>query len=254
MNPIEFYNLWAPEASTWSNWAKPVLFAQQFHAGRMLDAPAPNWREFHLPWAPDAKSGSAVILDLPGDDAIWRGMALALRGFRPVPVYNGTSGPAEIVSTRLIVGALQLVAEDLAKLPIDPNAPPAFLLDANRSGGSSFVGPGRFDNRWFAFPEDFPSGNFLLAKGIRAVVLCQATNGQPQRDLAHVLMRWQESGIQILTCDVHREMRPEPIRVTRPGSFRLLWYRALVIAGLRRNSAGGFGAVVPEPNRSGGFG
>ena len=116
------------------------------------------------------------------------------------------------------------------------------------------MSPGRFDNRWTVFPQDFPSANFLSSHGVRSAVLGQLFVGEPQRDLAHVLMRWQDAGIRILACDVQRDAPPEPIRITRPGQFRMLWYRALVIAGLRRNSAGGFGAVVPEPSQSSGFG
>jgi hypothetical protein len=33
-----------------------------------------------------------------------------------------------------------------------------------------------------------------------------------------------------------------------------MWYHFLAVIGLRRNSAGGFGAVVPEPSQSSGFG
>jgi hypothetical protein len=32
-----------------------------------------------------------------------------------------------------------------------------------------------------------------------------------------------------------------------------VWYRALVVLGLRRNSSGGFGSIVPTPS-SGGHG
>ena len=116
------------------------------------------------------------------------------------------------------------------------------------------VGPGRFDNRWAVFPQDFPSASFLMSNGVRAVVLGQRLADEPQRDLAHVLLRWQEAGIQILLGALQRDASPEPIRVSRPGQFRALWYRALVLAGLRRNSAGGFGAVVPVPSQSSGFG
>jgi len=252
MNSTELYTLWAPDACIWSRWAKPVLFAD-----RPLEATFwghPDWRGMNVNWSPGAASGSAIILDLPEDEAVRLGMALALRGFRPVPLYNGASGSAAVVNVNRIIGALHETAEELAKLPIPETAPPVFLLDANRSGGGAFVSPGRFDNRWAVFPQDFPSANFLLARGIRSVVLGQVTSGGPQRDLAHVLLRWQEAGIQILACDVQREAPPSPIRVTRPGNFRMLWYRAMVIAGLRRNSAGGFGAIIPEPSQSSGFG
>jgi hypothetical protein len=260
MNPIELYKLWAPDNAVWSKWAKPVLFT-----GANASVPGIQWgpwRERNVDWAPPAESRHAIILDLPEADSVWWGMALALRGYRPVPLYNGTSGHSAVISVGNIIGALQNVAPELQSLQIPENAPPVLLLDANRSGGSSIVSPGRFDNRWAVFPQDFPSANFMLSQGIRSVILGQSpsTTGQlfskdqPARDLAHVLRRWQEAGLQILGCDVRNGTQTTPMDVAKPGSFRAIWYRAMVIAGFRRNSTGGFGAVVPEPSQSSGYG
>jgi hypothetical protein len=69
-----------------------------------------------------------------------------------------------------------------------------------------------------------------------------------------VLLRWQQAGIQILACGINDTNQPAPITVNRPSNFRALWYLALVLAGFRRNSAGGFGGVIPMPASSGGFG
>lgn len=250
MNSTELYKLWAPESATWSNWVKPVLLAHRPLAAAFYSAP--DWRGMNMNWSPSADSGSAIILDLPSADSVWLGLALALRGFRPVPLFNGASGPSEIVSSHRIISALHDSAKELAGLTIGPGAPPVFLLDSNRSGGGALTSPGRFDNRWFVFPQDFPSANFLLSCGIRSVVLGQVNSVEPQRDLAHVLLRWQEAGIEILGCDLQRETPPSLIRVKRPGNFQMLWYRALVIMGLRRNSVGGFGEVIPMPSQSSG--
>ena len=40
---------------------------------------------------------------------------------------------------------------------------------------------------------------------------------------------------------------PIPLSVPKPSRFRSIFYRIAVLAGLRRNSAGGFGAVIPFP-------
>jgi len=255
MNPSELYKLWAPEDSIWSNWAKPVLFADKTFVGGEPDQ-TPQWQSSNVAWAPAPESGTAIVLDLPGAHAVWYGMALSQRGYRPVPLYNGVvgPGPSAIVNVCGILTALHEVGELLAKLQLRSDAPPVFLLDENRFAGGSFASPGRFDNRWWVFPQDFPSANFLLAHGIRSVVLGQNRAVGPQRDLAHVLLRWQEAGVQILTCDVNEQAQPTPLQVQRPNNFRALWYQALVLAGLRRNSAGGFGAVVPQPSSGGGFG
>jgi hypothetical protein len=234
-----------------------VLFADKtFSAGE--PAQSSQWRSLNIAWAPSPGSGMAIILDLPGAEAIWLGMAFSQRGFRPVPLYNGVRGPTlggfELVSVDAIVFALHGVEEALSGLRLPPDAPPVFLLDAERYAGGSFADPGRFDNRWWTFPQDFPSANFLLSHGIRSVVLGQKLSASPQRDLAHVLLRWQEAGIQILTCGVNDQTQPTSIHVERPDNFRSLWYQALVMAGLRRNSTGGFGGIVPEPSSGGGYG
>lgn len=251
MNPTELYKLWAPEDSIWSRWVKPVLFTETSPAVSSFPC---DWHSLNLAWAPAVDSGSAITLDLPEAESVWFGMALAHRGYRPIPLFNGAAGFSAIVNVSHIIGALHNEARRLAELSIARNAPPVFLLDSNRSAGGATVSPGRFDNRWAVFPQDFPSASFLLASGVRAVVLAQRFAGEPQRDLAHVLLRWQEAGLGILTADVQSTVPPDPIRVSRPGQFRMLWYRALVLAGLRRNSAGGFGGVVPEPSQSSGFG
>jgi hypothetical protein len=256
MKPAELYNLWAPKDSIWSNWAKPLLFADSSYDD-LATASSPDWRLLNIPRAPAAGSGTAVVVDLPGLDSVKVGMALTQNGYRPVPLFNGAPGPAlsgpfPLVDVYPIVRALHGVANDLAALQLPPNAPPAFLLDANRFAGSNFPSPGHFDNRWCAFPQDFPSANFLLSQNIRSVLLVQKTSTTPQRDLSHVLMAWQETGIQILSCGEEDASQPTPIQVQKPYNFRSLWYRAMVVAGLRRNSAGGFGAVIPIPNSGGG--
>lgn len=255
MNPSELYKLWAPENSVWSRWAKPVLFAEKTSSEE--SAPSNHWQSLNLPWAPSPDGGTAIVLDLPGAEGVWFGTALSRHGFRPVPLYNGVPGPIlgfSLVNVGGIIHALHSVADALAGLQLRPDAPPVFLLDADRLRGGAFAGPGKFDNRWWTFPQDFPSANFLLSHGIRSVLLVQNVSSTPQKDLAHVLLRWQETGLQILVCGVNDQTRPSPILIARPYNFRALWYRALVLAGLRRNSTGGFGAIIPEPSSSGGFG
>jgi hypothetical protein len=257
MTRSELYKLWAPDESIWSNWAKPVLFADSL----ITDQPpeqSTDWSSANVDWAPAADSGTAIVLDLPGPGGVWFGMALSRRGYRPVPLYNGVRGPAletfSLVKVDEIISALQAVEETLLTLKLPPAALPVFLLDSNRLAGGEVALPGNFDNRWSIFPQDFPSANLLLYHGIHSVVLAQDTSDVPQDDLAHVLVRWQEAGIQILTSRVYDKEPPTPVKVARPFRFRSLWYAALVVAGLRRNSTGGFGATAPDPSSGGGYG
>jgi hypothetical protein len=247
MKSIEAFEIWAPSESVWSRWAKPILFAEMNPT--MSSQAERSWPT--LDQKPDGRT--AVIVDLPGEDSVETGIALAQCGFQPVPLYNSASGPNQIFGSRAIVDVepvKQLLLGAAAVLScqnLAPDSPPAFLLDSNRCGNSVPV-PGKFDNRSIVFPQDFPSANFLRSHGIQRVVLFQGTKNQPSSDLAHVLVRWQETGIQISRRDSDPGSPIQVIKVLPPSRFRSIWYRALALMGLRRNSAGGFGSVVPQPS------
>jgi hypothetical protein len=253
MNRIEAFESWAPPDGVWSVWAKPVLFVEGVLAQPGAESP-PAQRRVEAWWTPAATGDTAVVVDLPGDYSVEVGLALARRGYRPVPLYNCAPGPDPVVKVDELVRGLFSGAAELRELRLPPNAPPAFLLDSCR-WADLMLSSGQFDNRWLVFPQDFPSANFLLARGIGRVLLVResAQVRQPARDLAHVLLRWQEAGVAILAYATQSAGPLEPLTVWRPSHFRRLWYRALVLAGLRRHGGGGFGAAVPEDG-GGGYG
>ncbi len=269
MKPEQLYAIWAPPESIWSPWVLPVPFAEL--AFREVPAPA-QVQPYSLDWVPEgAERNFAIVADLPGADAIHYGLALLYLGFRPVPVIDGSPGPnvgvvippdlslpargaqrsASVVDMRGLLLALCEGAKPMQLARLAPDAPPAFLLDSKRmSGGLS--DEMAFDNRWMAFPQDFPSARFLLARGIKKVVFVHDSfQTQPQEDLSHILLRWQEAGIAVESKSARFGEAPVPIRVTRPYRFRVAWYRALAILGLRRNNAGGFGGYPPAPSSGG---
>jgi hypothetical protein len=65
--------------------------------------------------------------------------------------------------------------------------------------------PGRYDNRWIVLPPDFRSGTTLQSRGSRSVTA-------------------------IRQCDV--------LPLTVPSNVRRLWYAAIALMGLRRNTVG----------------
>jgi len=261
MTPEEIYRAWAPADSIWSAWAIPVPFAQ-------IVCLSPDGEEMRKrAEACEINLGNsedlAIVVDLPGGDAIETGLGLAIRGFRPVPAIDGSPGPLPIVSGREIEaseGVSRRVAVDmkevlrglcagaeiLKELRLRPDARPAFLLDAQRLAEGLTITRGMFDNRWKTIPQDFPSGRLLTEKGIGRVLLLQRETGQPREDLAHVLLRWQETGIAIFCANKADESLMRPIQVSKPSNFRALWYRALAFLGLHRGAGGGFGAWPPE--------
>ena len=243
------YESWVPAEGVWSLWARPVLFAQMGDAGPGAgELPVPlAWAALDVRWAPDAGSGTVLAIDLPGAESVLTGLALAGRGYRPVPLYNACTGPHEVIDQGPLVHALRAGALYLwsVKLPVD--APPAFLLDARRTIAEREVRPGAFDNRWQVFPQDFPSAQTLAERGFTKALLVQRGR-RPREDLADVLRGWQEAGVALSLKDVGDEAPPAPLRIEPLPWYRAAWHGVLAWLGLRRSPPGGFGRLVPEPS------
>jgi hypothetical protein len=178
------------------------------------------------------------------------GLAVAVLGYAPVPLFNTTTGPSAVVNVADVMRALSEGAALLRSQALANDGSPAFLLDDRRMKG--VASPRQYDNRWLVLPQHLPSAGMLLRSGIRAAVVVQERDGQPADDLRHALRRWQEQGVSIMLTRPDARSRPAEIEIAKPRHYRALWQRVLVTLGLRRNSAGGFGAIVPDPSSSGG--
>jgi len=271
MTKEEVFLAWAPQDSIWSPWVLPVPFAQL----NCLDftRPAADDQVPSTPgWVTDGeREGRGFVVDIPGRDAMRFGILLTSFGIRPVPVIDGSPGagdfnfsqyaeastkptwhPKVVVDMTELLKALCQGAAMLKDTALSPVAMPAFLLDADRRTGHRPPQAGMYDNRWQVFAQDFPSAKFLLEHGVRRVLLVQEQRGQPQEDLAHVLLRWQEGGIAIESVGMKDGSMPEAIQITKPSRFRRIWYRALAILRFRRSATGGFGGFESFPMGSGG--
>ena len=248
----ECFATWAPPDVIWSEWAKPVAFV---HIGGVLlpdagPAPGPG----PAPPVPlTVTPQSVVVVDLPGADAVAAGVALAGRGFRPVPLFNGTAGPSPIIDVQPIARALVHGAERLKHIPVPDAAAPAFLLDARRNDPALVARPGLYDNRWVTLPQDFPSGALLASRGFHHATLLQGDGLTIRPDLAHVLRRWQEAGIELRVVDITSGQVADRVQVPKPSGFKLAWYSAIALLGLRRSNVGGFGSMIPEQTARSGF-
>ncbi|MCC6407076.1 MAG: hypothetical protein IT453_07915 [Planctomycetes bacterium] len=251
MNELELYSRWAPDDGAWTPWVKPVLFAAPH---TLADEEREAWRaaaeRARGRWTPPRPGDTALVLDLPGPDALALAVECAAHGYRPVPLFNSCLGRNAVVPNEPLRAGLELGVDALAAARLLRDAAPAFVLDARRGQGGPK--PLMFDNRWRVFAQDFPSANVLLSRGIRSVVLVQAGTNSPSIDLAHVLLRWQTAGLSIQAVDLaSTSPAPAPIRVAKPAWYGALFQRLLVTIGLRRNSAGGFGEVVPDATTTG---
>lgn len=240
---------WAPEGDFWSRWAKPVVFAS---AGSFVDEPVTVPALDDLP-VPGSFDPSAIVVDLPGGESVQMGLALAARGYRPVPLFNGTWGPNAVVPVDLIARALGGGVAILTRHPPPADARPAFLIDASRGDTRGSAEPGRYDNRWIVLPQDFPSGALLASRGIQSTTLVQRDGLSIRPDLAHVLRRWQEAGLRVRVIDLTSGQTAEDVTVPKPSRFRSVWYAAAALLGLRRSNVGGFGSTIPEHTTGTGF-
>ena len=238
---VEVFKIWAPDNALWTAWAKPVSF-MNLEQIAFEDLMVPQ-----ADWATQSDPTAAIIVDLPGKDSVLEGFALARRGYRPVPLYNGVCYSS--VSTRMAVpmreigAALFDCARELSTLRLPHDAPPVFLLDSNRMETRAL--PGDYDNRWSVFAQDMPSASYLVSKGINKVIV---RSDKIRDDLEHVLYRYQSLGLMIYKQD-GEDLRE--ITVSKPSKFKSMLYRFSVIMGLKRNPAGGFGGMVPEPGSGG---
>ncbi|MGD0769171.1 MAG: hypothetical protein ABSB42_13380 [Tepidisphaeraceae bacterium] len=246
MTREELYAIWAPPGGVWTPWAEAVVFAY----GSLEDsAPLPA-HEPDVPWFKDSGS-TAIVVDLPGAAGVDMGIALARLGYRPVPLYNAVPGVMEFVDVGSIQRALSDRAATLASLKLPYEARPAFMLDTSRRGAGIVGEPGQFDNRSMCFPTDFPSAAFLAQYGIATVLLMAQADRNPQADMSHTLLRWQQAGIKIFSLALDDKEPPRLIDVHPPSRFRALWYGWLATIGLKRNPLGGFGGRIPFPGQGG---
>jgi hypothetical protein len=249
MTKEELFDTWAPEGVEWTAWTKPVLFAQ-WPDSITPAATDPAWPDASYLWLPQASGRTALVIDLPAVESVRTGIAFARRGYRPVPLFNTSHGPSAVIEIAPLMLALAKGGLHLKTISLSPAAPPAFLLDADRMQPPVLPSPGKFDNRWVVFPQDFPSAALLRARGVSDVLVIHAATSV-QEDLAHVLLRWQQGGLRLLQASPSSPSTSE-LTVTRPSWFRRAWYRALTASRLRRNNAGGFGAVIPVRSSGGG--
>ena len=113
---LDCFAVWAPENALWTEWAKPVAFTGVVMAtlgASPLDVP-----KLEIPGLPESWSQTAIVVDLPGEEAVAAGLMLAARGFRPVPLFNGTMGPNAVID----VDQKSIAYVDENAKPFDPKA------------------------------------------------------------------------------------------------------------------------------------
>lgn len=247
MTREEIFAVWAPSESPWSDWVKPAAFA---HLPRLFAA-INGAETIDLSWAPWTQNRTALVVDLRGAATVRYGLALAALGYRPVPLFNAIPPPmpsecAAVVQIEPILSAITSGAEMLRTTSIEPNAPPAFLIDADRQTIHNSPTSGAFDNRSVVFTTDFPSAARLAKHAIGRVVLIREQADGLGADLAGALRTWHQDGIQLLAKWLDRPGDPIPFTPPPQYWWTRLWNRAVVYLRFRRNAAGEFGEFIPH--------
>jgi len=214
-NGREAFKIWAPCDCRWTDWVRPVPFViyNPEEVNQIMNFTIPE--VFFLD---SLRNDTAIFLNLPGYEAIKEGLALARLGWRPIPLYNGTDEQPEVkalIDNHCTECALFWGASLLKDLNIKKDAPPAFLLDYNRTHRykpeNSY-----FDNSWDLYSQDIPSAEYFLANGINKIVVC---GEKIQKDLKRIFYPFQKKGITILLTNGYDEPVQVTVRKQKPSSI-----------------------------------
>ncbi len=211
MTEKEIYRIWAPAGKTWVDWVRPVPFVGMREYTKQYTCTS-----FHIP-QPDVGDevyqDAAVFVDLPGEESVSMGIALARKGFRPIPIYNGTieqAGARATVDNQTVGEALIMGTAELSRLELADDALPAFLLDRNRLNRFKME-IALFDNSWDIYPQDIPSADYLINHGIQRIIIIGES---VSKDLKKILYEYQKKKIIIYLTNGYEA--PRKVKLHRP--------------------------------------
>lgn len=187
----------------------------------------------------------AVIVDLPGPDAVEVGLGLGHLGFRPVLAINATSAEREVIDMEPVLAMIAEGARFRSSFSAPKDAPPAFILDARREGPESKPAPGKFDNRWTVFPTDLPSPEHLKSEQIDAVVII-AEGMLVKDDILAVAWTYEREGVEVRVANVNGHTLGA-LPSARPGWFSFTVGHIRRRFAFRRRWDGSYGHRVPIP-------
>jgi len=204
MTGKDIFKIWAPTGAKWVDWVRPVPFVaikNDLHTYEVSKFTIPN-----ISYSNELSKDTAIVVDLPGNDSIKEGVALAKLGFRPIPIYNGTNeqiGAMATVDNHAIEIGLMRGAIELRKIEIDNNARPVFLLDSNRTHRFK-MDISVFDNSWDIYPQDIPSAKYLIENGINKIIV---RSDRIQKDLSKILYKFQQENIKIFLLSGYEKIK-----------------------------------------------
>ena len=209
MRGKEIYKIYAPNGAKWTDWVRPVPFVAIDTYNRK---PIADWMERKAMFLKNYQQDTAIFVDLPGKESIELSIDLAYKGYRPIPIFNGTDeqpGSQATTDTYLIESCLINGSEKLKNIKLDNNANPAFLLDSYRTNRYRAKEP-IFDNSWDLYKQDIPSAEYFKQNGISKIII---VGDEIQRDLKKIFLKFQEKGIDIYITDGYTF--PQKVKLTK---------------------------------------
>ena len=197
MRGKEIYKIYAPNGAKWIDWVRPVPFVAIDTYNRK---PIADWLDRKAMFLKQYQKDTAIFIDLPGKESIELSIDLAYKGYRPIPLFNGTDeqqGSQATTDTYLIERCLINGSRKLKNIQLKNDVNPVFLLDSyrtNRYRAKESI----FDNSWDLYKQDIPSAEYFKQNGITKIIVVGNTI---QRDLKKIFLRFQEKGIEIYITD-----------------------------------------------------
>lgn len=210
MTNKEIYRIWAPCGKKWVDWVRPVPFICINEYSRMYINT--NFTIHNINYLDENYEGAAIIIDLPGIESVMEGIGLAKKGYRPIPIYNGTieqKGSRATVDNQTVGMALAWGALQLNEMEIRDDALPVFLLDRNRMNRFKMQ-ISLFDNSWDIYHQDLPSADYFIENDIKKIIVIGESIS---KDLKKIFYEFQKKEIQIYLAKDYDE--PKKVRIRR---------------------------------------
>lgn len=210
MTNKEIYRIWATYGKKWVDWVRPVPFVGMNEISKNygytnLEVPNVNYLDENY-------EGAAIIVDLPGAESVMEGLGLAKKGYRPIPIYNGTieqRGARATVDNQTVSLALAWGATKLNQIEIKDDALPVFLLDRNRMNRFKMQ-ISLFDNSWDIYHQDLPSAEYFIENNIKKIIII---GDSVSKDLKKILYGFQKKKIKIYLAKDYDE--PKIVRIRK---------------------------------------
>jgi len=211
----EIFKIYAPEGAKWTEWVRPVPFVAINTYNRK---PISDWLDRKVIFLNQYEKDTAIFIDLPGKESIELAISLALMGYRPIPLFNGTDeqeGSQATIDTYLIESCLINGSEKLKNIYLKENANPAFVLDSsrlNRYRAKESI----FDNSWDLYKQDIPTAQYFKENGISKIIV---VGDNINRDLRKIFFGFQDEGIEIYLTDAYHTAKKVILKKTLKERF-----------------------------------